>query len=400
MSSALAIRPSLLTAEVIADEAGFARLASEWDGLLDESAQRVYFLRCGWNQLWWQRLRPAGGQLFIITVRDEDGRLVGLAPFYLRRRRTAGIPHVRELMFIGTGIHAQTGEFLDLIAWRGDESRVARAVATLLVQSDAWDRLCLNDIPASSLVLPHLHAALGPSAGLQRSGRAHFISTASDWESVLANLTRSTRKNLLYETRRLFKSHACRFRRVIGDDGELEAAMDALVRLHQARWSARGEPGSFTIPGFERFLRDAARMSLGDDRLRMWTLEVDGAMAAALIGFYDNGIVHYLQAGFDPALARLSVGRVMLGLCIQDCINDADVREFDFMGGNNAYKDAWTQSCRETVTLTCLRTGVRAMAYAGIHRMTRLSKSLLRATLPATLRLAGHRLLQRRHFSR
>jgi CelD/BcsL family acetyltransferase involved in cellulose biosynthesis len=399
MSSALATQLTLLQAEVIADEAGLARLTREWDGLLDESAQRVYFLRGGWNQLWWQRFRPAGGQLFIITIRDEGGRLIGLAPFYLRERRTAGIPHVRELMFIGTAIHAQTGEFLDLIARRGDESRVARAVATLLMQSDAWDRLSLNDIPATSLILPHLHAALGPSASLQRSGRAPFIRTASDWENVLANLTRSTRKNLLYETRRLFKSHACRFRRVVAAD-ELETAMDALVRLHQARWNARGEPGSFTIPGFEGFLRDAARMSLRDDRLRMWTLEVDNAMAAALIGFYDNGIVHYLQAGFDPALARLSIGRVMLGLCIHDCVNEAGVREFDFMGGNNAYKDAWTQSCRETVTLTCLRAGVRALAYTGIGRITRLSKSLLKATLPATLRMAGHRLLQRRHFSR
>jgi len=399
MSSALATGLSLLHTEVIADDAGFVRLAREWDELLDESAQQVYFLRSGWNQLWWETFCPPGAQLFIITVRDAGGRLAGLAPLYLRERRTAGIPHVRELRFIGTGVYVHTGEFLDLIARRGHEREVAEAVAARLLQSSAWDRLCLNDIPAPSVVLPHLRAALGNRASISPASRAHFIHTNSDWESVLAQVSRSTRKNLLYETRRLFKSHACQFRRVQTPD-ELETAMDALVRLHQARWNARGEPGSFTIHGFECFVRDAARMSLRDQRLRMWALDVDGEVAAALIGFYDNSIVHYFQAGFDPRLARLSIGRVMLGLCIRDCINDESVRVFDFMGGNNAYKDTWTPEVRETVTLTCLRSGVRALAYTGIHGVTRLSKSLLRATLPPAVRLAGHRVLQRRHFFR
>src|SRR5205085_9691870 len=138
--------------------------------------------------------------------------------------------------------------------------------------------------------------------------------------------------------------------------------------------------------------------SLRDDRLRMWTLDVDGETAAALIGFYDNGIVHYFQTGFDPELSHLSIGRVMLGLCVRDCVADPLVREFDFMGGDNAYKDNWTADVRETVALTCLRAGVRALAYAGIHRVTRLSKSLLKATLPEAARRAGHRLLQRRHY--
>jgi CelD/BcsL family acetyltransferase involved in cellulose biosynthesis len=380
------------------DDAGLPQLAREWDALLDESAQRVYFLRANWNHLWWQKFRPAGAQLFIITARDAGGRLAGLAPFYLCERRTAGIPHVRELRFVGTGVYAQTGEYLDLIARRGHERQVAEAVAGHLLASRDWDRLCLNEIPASSLVLPHLCAALGPSVAVQPSSRAHFISTTGDWQSVLGNLSRSTRKNLLYETRRLFKAHRCHLRRVATAD-ELECTLDALVRLHQARWNTRGEPGSFAIPGFESFVRAASRMSLADGRLRMWALDIDGETAAALIGFYDNGIVHYFQAGFDPRLSRLSIGRVMLGLCVRDCVEDPLVREFDFMGGGNPYKDRWTPEGRDTVTMTCLRAGVRALTYTGIHRMTRLSKSLLKATLPTTVRRAGHRWLQRRHFS-
>src|SRR5881628_3329441 len=78
MSSALATGRSRYQMEITTDAAGLARLAREWDALLDESAQCVYFLRAGWNQVWWQTFRPQGAQLFIITARDLNGRLAGL----------------------------------------------------------------------------------------------------------------------------------------------------------------------------------------------------------------------------------------------------------------------------------------------------------------------------------
>ena len=81
MSSAPAAGLSTLHTEVIADDAGLARLAREWDELLDDSAEQVYFLRSGWNQLWWETFSPPGAQLFIITVRDGSGRLADLRHF-------------------------------------------------------------------------------------------------------------------------------------------------------------------------------------------------------------------------------------------------------------------------------------------------------------------------------
>ena len=399
MSSARAIRTSiLLKADVVSDEVGMAALAREWDDLLEQSRQRVYFLRSGWNLLWWRTFRPFGARLFLVTARDEAGRLAGLAPLYLSTLRSAGIPHVRELRFIGTGVYAHTSEFLDVIARPGAESQVAAAVVELLEQSDAWDRLSLRDMPSSSPVLPYLRSRFS-AASVSPGCRAHFIGTAGNWESVLGGLSRSTRKNLNYETRRLHQSHTCEFRRVRRPE-ELEAALDALVRLHQARWHSRGEPGSFAIEGVDSFLRGAARIGLSEDRLRLWTLVVDGEVAAALIGFFEGGVIHYFQAGFDPAYARYSLGRVMLGLCIRDSVNDPAVREFNFMGGEGAYRDHWTHDCRETVTLTLLRPGLRASVYNGFERTGRFCKSVLRTTTPARLRVAGHRLLLRRHLSR
>ncbi|HVG21786.1 MAG TPA: GNAT family N-acetyltransferase, partial [Blastocatellia bacterium] len=315
LNNGLAVGPSsTVRASVITDEAGFDSLAGEWDRLVDESDQRAYFLRWGWNRLWWRLFRPRGSRLFLVTCRDERGTLVGLAPFYLKQRRTAGIPHVREVLFIGTGIYARTSEYLDIIARRRYERAVADSVAEFLRDSGEWDLLWLTEVPSHSTVLPHLRKAMGGQAQVAACSRSHYIDATTDWEAFIKSLSRSTRKHLTRQMRRFSESFDCSFQRVETED-ELEPALDALVRLHQARWTSKGEPGSFAIPGIEELLRGAARIGLAEGRLRLWTLKLNGQVVAVRIAFLDNGVVHAVQGGFDPAYTKESLGSVMLGMC-------------------------------------------------------------------------------------
>jgi CelD/BcsL family acetyltransferase involved in cellulose biosynthesis len=393
-SVAIMSSPATMHTSVVSEEAGFDALAEEWDGLLEESEQRVYFLRWGWNRAWWRAFKPAGSRLFIITCRDEEGRLAGLAPFYVAQRRTAGIPHVREVMFLGTGIYAQTSEYLDLIARRGDEKEVAESVVRYLSGSREWDRLWMNEIPAASTIFPYLHKALGDETQVNFCNCSYYIDTTSGWDAFSKQVSKTIRKNAFRLTRRLFESHDCRFQRIERVE-ELEPAMDALVRLHQARWTSKGEPGSFSIAGPEQLLREAAQLALADGRLRLWMLEIDGRVAAARLAFLDNGIVHDFQGGFDPVYAKHSLGSIMVGLCIKDCIEDREVREYDFMGGTPGYKELWSKSRRQSLSLSWLRSGIRSLAYDKIERGKLVVRSVFRKTLPLSVRRRGRRFLNR-----
>src|SRR5262249_7310962 len=153
-------------------------------------------------------------------------------------------------------------------------------------------------------------------------------------------LGKSMRHALARRTRQLLTRHSCEFTQV-DTVGGLKPGLDDLVRLHQARWNSVGQPGSFALPGFDGFLREAARLCLEEDLLRLWVLKVDSNAVAVVLAFFCNGVAHFFQGGFDPAYARNSLGTVMLGLCIQHCIEDPTVSEFDFMGGNDPYKDRW-----------------------------------------------------------
>jgi len=400
MMGGLQVRPTAsLHAAVITDQAAFEALAEEWDGLVDNSDQRVYFLRWSWNRLWWRIFKPASSSLFIITCRDDENQLIGLAPFYLRQYRLAGIPHVRELRFLGTGVFVQTSEYLDIISRRGCERVVAETIVSFLQSNQRWDRLWLTEVPAASLVLPFLHTALGDAAQVVPKGRSHHIDTSVDWETFSQGLSRKLRQQLMRQLRRLPTLYQHEFNRVQRLE-DLQPALDALVRLHQARWTSKGEPGAFALPGVEELIREAARASFAEGRLRLWTLKIDGEIKAARLAFYDNGVAHAFQGGFDPAYAKDSLGTVMIGLCTRDCVDDADVREYDLLGGAEGYKDWWTKFGRDIVTFSYLRPGLRPMVYTGLNRARDASRSLLRVVVPKPVRKAAFKMLERRHYKK
>lgn len=386
-----------LTTSVVTGEAGFDSLAAEWDELLAHSAAHVFFLRHSWNRLWWRFLRPASSELFIITCRNQQGRLMGLAPFYLRQRRTAGIPHVREILFLGTGVYAETSEYLDVIARRGFEQAVAESLVDSLLQNSEWDRLSLTEIPEASPMLSSIAHALGADTVIEAGKRSYFVDTTVDWERFTDGLGGSPRRTVGSRTRKFFAEHDCKLKRV-EDPEELDPAMDALVRLHQARWESKGEPGSFALPNVGEFLREAARANLAPRRVRLLTLEVDRRVAAARIEFVDNHVAHAFQAGFDPAYASEGLGAIMNGLCIRECIEDDSVHTYDFMSGSGEYKESWTSGERSTVSLTLVRPGTRSTTYKGIEMAKSVGKTVVRATIPESIRLAGHRLITQRHY--
>lgn len=383
----------LLHTDILSDAAAFERLTEEWDELLEDSAQQVYFLRHHWNRLWWQHYAPAGSRLHIIAARTSDGRLMGLAPLYLRQHRLFGIPCARELVFMGTGIELKTSEYLDVIARRGYEREVAEALAAALKRSNQWDRIWMDQVPAESPVLGYLTRSLGIHSTSFVCDRAPYVDTSRDWETYKRQLGRSMRRNVEYYARRLFKKHQCEFAQARTTE-EMVEALKALVSLHQARWQASGHLGSFAEPGLEDLLRDAARYDFEAGRLRLWRLKIDGVIEAALVGFLDAGVLHYLQKGFNPAFAKDDLGTAMLSLCIRDCFDDPAIRAFDFMGGGAAYKDMWARTARETKAWKVARSNLRTQLYMAREKLRDSCTVVFRAVVPDVLRAARRDYLQ------
>jgi CelD/BcsL family acetyltransferase involved in cellulose biosynthesis len=354
------VSATALQVELLTSVAEFEALAEVWDALLAQNATQSYFLRWSWNRLWWQSYAPAGSRLYLLACRDGEGTLLGLAPLYWQQRTFAGVPHVRELNFIGTGAALKTSEHLDILARRGFERAVADAIAFFLQSRNDWDRLSLWNVPERSLALPYLQKALG--ATVTECDRPHYILTDNDWESLRLTWARKFRYNIERCTRNLSKTHEAVFARV-ASSSELDATLDDFVRLHQMRWTSKGHAGSFAFPQFEAFLRVAIRQASDANQLRFWSYKLDGQCVATLVAFVENGVAHYFQGGFDPAYNKHSLGSVMVAQCLHDCVNDPTIREFDFMGGGSAYKDSWTEQTRTAFELEAFQPGWRTLLY-------------------------------------
>jgi len=75
-------------------------------------------------------------------------------------------------------------------------------------------------------------------------------------------------------------------------------------------------------------------------------LRLDGRPAAAVYGLRYGPTFSFYQSGFDPALARHSVGLVALGLSIREAIAEG-ATEYDLLHGREPYKFLWARRTRD-----------------------------------------------------
>ena len=91
---------------------------------------------------------------------------------------------------------------------------------------------------------------------------------------------------------------------------DIEAAVEALLRLHAARWDRRG--GSDLPDGIDRMLVDAARELIPRGRMSLLRIAGGDATVAAMLFVVAGRQMTYWNGGFDEDSADLRPGIVTL----------------------------------------------------------------------------------------
>src|SRR4029434_9223350 len=73
--------------QIYTTASAFRELQTEWLGLLARVPFQSVFFTPQWQEAWWQHF-GADRQLYLLTVRSEDGVLQGLAPLMLSNGAT------------------------------------------------------------------------------------------------------------------------------------------------------------------------------------------------------------------------------------------------------------------------------------------------------------------------
>src|SRR5262249_11164801 len=99
-------------------------------------------------------------------------------------------------------------------------------------------------------------------------------------------------------------------------ESERRDALSALMRFHELRWNTRGGSTAFRTSVLRAFHDDFTSRALKAGWLRLFSLRLNGEIAAVTYCFHVNGRFYLYQHGFNPSFWHYSVGVVVLALTI------------------------------------------------------------------------------------
>ncbi|MFN3149370.1 GNAT family N-acetyltransferase [Bremerella sp.] len=307
-------------------------LFMEWERL---AGQRL-FLAPRWLLTWWKHYRQPGSQLLIVTIRDNNGWLIGLTPWFRRRSWWGG----DEIQMLGSG--EVCSDYLSVLVKPGEQDHVVRAIAEFLPRQFASvDRFFFEGLDASDTVMHDL-------AGVMRQQDyevkqlpqldSYRLALPATWDEWVSQLSRSRRHRVRQLWRNQFDTGKATIH--IADEATLDQGFSILVDLHQKRRNQMGQPGCFASKRFHSFLQEAAREHLASGQLRLQWIELEGRPIAVEMDLEEGDtLMHYCSGiAIDCDYAR--PGWLGLTAAIRHAIESGKTT-FDFLRGDEGYKSHW-----------------------------------------------------------
>jgi len=349
----------MLRIHICDNDSRLAELADDWNALAGRDPLR----RHEWLATWW-RYFGQGKRLLALEVRDAAGQLVGLAPWYLTRSFLAGWTVRRMGDEVACSDHP---EILAAPEWR---DAVIDTIADFLLAQrrnlagtspangrtdcdstgapsqnprwPGWSDLVfdcvLDEEPTITRLCDRLSIA-GCAIDRLPQPNVWRLPLPADWDTYLAQLSKSHRKQLRRFQSRLFDTGRARLYTVTRAD-QLPTAWTIFVDLHQRRRRSLGEPGLFTDKRFAAWLRAVAERLLPRDMLRLSWLTLDGQSVAAEFQIAGEGVRYAYQAGIEPEALEQEPGR-LITLATLRAAQEEGAAVFDFLRGDEPYKPHW-----------------------------------------------------------
>ena len=316
---------------VIATAAEMDELLPEWKRLFYSSATPNPFAHPLWITTWARHfIKPS--QLHIVTVRDDGGVLIAVAPLFHRRITLGPGFSVTVIQLMGTGPKASITELSQVLIQRGMERWAMRLIVRHLGEhAEEWDWIELVLPPEQGWFEPQWLPDTGPGAGsfvLHKATRPCVVLPLPEsWEALRSGMKRNIKESLRHGVNSLKRAgHSWEFS-VPSDLSALSTDLNDLVALHQARARLQGKvhhSDQFGKPSDSEFLHDVARHMFAAGHLTPGVLRVDGEAAAARLLLTANGVSFFSSSGFAAKWWPYSVATTLMAECLRYAIDRQD----------------------------------------------------------------------------
>ena len=312
-----------LKVEVIRTAGDLHGIRGEWSSLLEQSEAGTPYQTWEWNHTWAAHL-PFNQSALVLTLRTDDGVLVGIAPLCIKVEWGM----LRTVSFLSQ----DHSIYPDFITAPGYERSCIESALAFLAANDEVSALNLI-VSAPSPTVERMGPLLVEGPWLHVTADAYtkrlMVPLDNGYEEYLASLSRKMRQEIKAECRKLEKLHSVRFE-VFESPPELADAFNTLLSLNALKWG--GEPSRKHL---ERRLCYQAFNGSGIPKL--FVLFCDGKPAGALSALVMDETVYTEIAGFDFEIARIDLGKVFYSMLFQ-WAGENGCRRVDFSSGVESYK--------------------------------------------------------------
>jgi CelD/BcsL family acetyltransferase involved in cellulose biosynthesis len=310
--------------------------APEWTKLWHRCPEATIFRRPEWLLPWVETFSPR--DMVAIEVRSQ-GVLVGFAPLLIYPKGTE-----RVLAFMGGGV----SDYLDFLADPQYTTQVIASIFAATADIPGWDVLEFTDLPANSALLRNSV----PLQAVYEHDVCSVLNLPHTTEELLHIFSKHQRANLRNAHSRLQKAGGCQIE--IASSETLHSFLDDLFRLHTARWFLSGQPGVLHDEAVKAFHCASSPGLLKCGALKLYRLRMGQRTLAVIYALFDGDTVFCYLQGFDPQSAYFSPGTVLMFALMEDAAKEG-IRAFDFLRGQESYKQHWRAQGQPTYRIVLPR---------------------------------------------
>jgi len=342
--------------ETITQTEQFKNLKDQWNSLLNESPANSVYLTWEWLFTWWEVYGDSKRTLNIISLKDDNGRLIAIAPLIVTVKQFGPLLKRRVLEFLGSGEHEKDevcSNYLDFIVANDADNVYPKLKEELLkgINDGRWDEFFLTSVPVESKSNVNLHitssSQLNASDQNNTTTPCAIIALPETWELYLSTLNKHWRHQIKKGRAELIAKGNVECLDIT-DPNEIQKAFDDLIHLHQNRWVEAGQPGAFSSTKFNNFHKKTLERFSINHWVGIHLLKLNGHVLAATHRFKYQQTVYSYQTGYDTTIpTKVGFGLLERSFDIEESIRQG-YRFYDFYKAKaGSYKWHFAKDKRE-----------------------------------------------------
>ncbi|MFO1020267.1 MAG: GNAT family N-acetyltransferase [Planctomycetales bacterium] len=120
-------------------------------------------------------------------------------------------------------------------------------------------------------------------------------------------------------------------------NSQAEEIYGELIQLHQQRWNAAGQPGSFSSSPFREFHRRMIHEFLPQRRVALIRVKNETQTIGCVLNYIERKTVLFYQIGVAAEPAKQSPGLISIYACMEEALRRG-YDKFDFLAGDGEHK--------------------------------------------------------------